>query len=54
MHCFQHKVRILVDGYPQTLLYGALCDQEGPTEVPGLHFLEPCVVGKGLAGSPTI
>ena len=31
MHCFQHKVHILVDGYPQALLYGALCDQEGST-----------------------
>ena len=29
MHCFQHKVRILVDRYPQAPLLGALCDQEG-------------------------
>ena len=29
MHCFQHKVCILADGYPQAPLYGALCDQEG-------------------------
>ena len=39
-----------MDGYPQA----PLCDQEGgsqdgPTEVSGLCFLEPCVVGKGLA-----
>ena len=29
MHCFHHKVQILADGYPQALLSGALCDQEG-------------------------
>ena len=29
MHCFQHKVCILVDRYHQAPLQGALCDQEG-------------------------
>ena len=32
MLCFQHKVHILVDGYPQAPLEGALCDQEGGSQ----------------------